>query len=81
MKLDKRYVTDIDLTGRTTTGDPEGERLEEHVPPGREAHVLAREGSRGEVELAIPAASAVKIGVSAPTGCTGRAWRSRCRPA
>jgi tRNA pseudouridine55 synthase len=61
MKLDKRYVTDIDLTGRTTTGDPEGERLEEHVPPGREELMSSLEGLRGEVELAIPAASAVKI--------------------
>jgi tRNA pseudouridine55 synthase len=61
MKLDKRYVTDIDLTGRTTTGDPEGERLEEHVPPGREELMSSLEELRGEVELAIPAASAVKI--------------------
>ena len=33
--LDKRYVTDVDLTSTTTTGDPEGETLEEHAPPRR----------------------------------------------
>ena len=33
MKLDKRYVTEIDLHGRTTTGDPEGEPLDEHEAP------------------------------------------------
>src|SRR4026209_2747011 len=33
MKLDKRYVTDVDLRARTTTGDPEGDVLEEHEPP------------------------------------------------
>jgi tRNA pseudouridine55 synthase len=38
--LDKRYVTDVELTATTTTRDPEGD----------------------EVELRIPAASAVKIG-------------------
>ncbi len=62
MKLDKRYVTDVDLRSRTTTGDPEGERLDEHAAP--EPHELERalDGLRGEVELPIPAASAVKIG-------------------
>src|SRR5256714_11757928 len=34
--LDKRYLTDVDLTCRTTTGDPEGERLEEGEPPPAE---------------------------------------------
>src|SRR5919108_6201353 len=33
MKLDKRYRTRIDLGMRTTTGDPEGDPLEEHEPP------------------------------------------------
>ena len=32
--LDKRYVTDVDLTSTTTTGDPEGEVVERHDPPG-----------------------------------------------
>jgi tRNA pseudouridine55 synthase len=60
--LDKRYVTDIDLTARTSTGDPEGEVVERVDPPSRDEleHRLA--DLRGEVELPIPAASAVKIG-------------------
>jgi tRNA pseudouridine55 synthase len=60
--LDKRYVTDIDLTGRTTTGDPEGERLGQRDPPTLEGLERQLAGLRGEVELPIPAASAVKIG-------------------
>jgi len=60
--LDKRYVTDVDLTGRTSTGDPEGELVERITPP-TEAELERRlAGLRGEVELPIPAASAVKIG-------------------
>jgi tRNA pseudouridine55 synthase len=60
--LDKRYRTDVDLTARTTTGDPEGEVLATHEPPD-EAELERRLGGlRGEVELPIPAASAVKIG-------------------
>ena len=31
--LDKRYVTDVDLSGRTSTGDPEGDVLERTEPP------------------------------------------------
>jgi tRNA pseudouridine55 synthase len=60
--LDKRYVTDVDLTARTSTGDPEGEIVERLTAPSREEleHRLA--ALRGEVELPIPAASAVKIG-------------------
>ena len=59
--LDKRYRTDVDLTRRTSTGDREGELVEELEPP--EADELERrlEHLRGEVELPIPAASAVKI--------------------
>jgi tRNA pseudouridine55 synthase len=60
--LDKRYETEIDLTCRTSTGDPEGEVLECHAPPG-EGELRAQLGRlRGEIELPIPAASAVKIG-------------------
>ncbi|MCZ7587715.1 MAG: tRNA pseudouridine(55) synthase TruB [Gaiella sp.] len=61
MKLDKRYLTEIDLRARTTTGDPEGELLDEHEPPSHEMLETALDGLRGEVELPIPAASAVKI--------------------
>ena len=60
--LDKRYVTDIDLTRRTTTGDPEGEPLAGHEPPMLEELEPQLAALRGEVELPIPAASAVKIG-------------------
>jgi tRNA pseudouridine55 synthase len=62
VKLDKRYVTDIDLTARTSTGDPEGEVIERHASPA-EAELEERLAAlRGEVELRVPAASAVKIG-------------------
>jgi tRNA pseudouridine55 synthase len=61
MKLDKRYVTDVDLRARTTTGDPEGDVLDEREPPSRDELETALAGLRGEVELPIPAASAVKI--------------------
>jgi tRNA pseudouridine55 synthase len=62
VKLDKRYVTEVDLTSTTTTGDPEGEVVERHDPPAREELEERLEALRGEVELPIPAASAVKIG-------------------
>jgi len=62
MRLDKRYVTEVDLRSRTTTGDPEGDIVEEHEPPSHDELEAALEGLRGEVELPIPAASAVKIG-------------------
>jgi tRNA pseudouridine55 synthase len=59
--LDKRYLTEIDLTRRTATGDPEGEVVERHAPPGEDDLGERLEGLRGEIELPIPAASAVKI--------------------
>jgi tRNA pseudouridine55 synthase len=61
MKLDKRYVTEIDLTERTTTGDPEGDVVETQAPPTADELEHALDDLRGEVELPIPAASAVKI--------------------
>ncbi len=60
--LDKRYLTDVDLSGRTTTGDPEGEPMETAEPPSLQELDRRLAGLRGEVELPIPAASAVKIG-------------------
>jgi tRNA pseudouridine55 synthase len=60
--LDKRYITDVDLTTTTSTGDAEGERSEPHSPPPREELDTALGRLRGEVELPIPAASAVRIG-------------------
>ena len=62
VKLDKRYVTEVDLTATTSTGDPEGEVLERHDAPTRDELEERLEALRGEVELPIPAASAVKIG-------------------
>jgi tRNA pseudouridine55 synthase len=61
MKLDKRYLTEVDLSLRTTTGDPEGDPLEPHEPPSPDELEQALDALRGEVELPIPAASAVKI--------------------
>lgn len=59
--LDKRYLTEIDLTKQTTTGDPEGEAFAVHEPPAADAlEALLREHT-GEIELPIPSASAVKI--------------------
>jgi tRNA pseudouridine55 synthase len=60
--LDKRYLTDVDLSARTSTGDVEGEVVERSEPPGPEELEQRLAGLRGEVELQIPAASAVKIG-------------------
>ena len=60
--LDKRYLTEVDLASRTSTGDPEGDVVETHEPPD-EAELERRLAAlRGEIELPIPAASAVKIG-------------------
>jgi tRNA pseudouridine55 synthase len=60
--LDKRYLTEIDLAVRTVTGDVEGEVVERAEPPAREELEARLAGLRGEIELPIPAASAVKIG-------------------
>ena len=59
--LDKRYVTEVDLAARTSTGDVEGEAVERSEPPGAEELEQRLAGLRGEIELPIPAASAVKI--------------------
>jgi tRNA pseudouridine55 synthase len=56
--LDKRYLTTVDLTATTTTGDPEGDVVERHDP----AVALDLDRLRGEIELPVPTASAVKIG-------------------
>jgi tRNA pseudouridine55 synthase len=60
--LDKRYLTEVDLRSRTSTGDPEGEIVESLEPP--EEHEVEQRLAllRGDIELPIPAASAVKIG-------------------
>jgi tRNA pseudouridine55 synthase len=60
--LDKRYVTDVDLRAVMDTGDREGALLEEREPPDVDELGRLLAGLRGEVELPVPAASAVKIG-------------------
>ena len=60
--LGKRYVTEVDLAARTTTGDPEGDVVEEHEPPSPDELEALLVPLRGFVELRVPAASAVKIG-------------------
>ena len=59
--LDKRYVTEIDLSARTGTGDLEGEIAERAEPPPREELERRLDALRGEIELPVPRASAVKI--------------------
>jgi tRNA pseudouridine55 synthase len=60
--LPKRYATEIDLTARTSTGDCDGEHMEEHEPLDPEELDATLASLRGAVELPIPAVSAVKIG-------------------
>jgi tRNA pseudouridine55 synthase len=55
--LDKRYQTELRLGLRTSTGDGEGEVVEETTVPS----LRGIEALVGELELPIPAASAVKI--------------------
>src|SRR5439155_14545434 len=57
--LDKRYATDVDLRAVTDTGDREGAVVERHdaLSPDELERRLA--GLRGEIELPVPAASAV----------------------
>src|SRR6476469_7158378 len=51
--LDKRYLTDVDLAARTSTGDPEGEVVERLAAPRREELEPRLAGLRGEIELPI----------------------------
>ncbi len=59
--LDKRYLTEIDLGARTSTGDVEGEVVERCEPPSPAELETRLATMRGEIELPVPAASAVKI--------------------
>jgi tRNA pseudouridine55 synthase len=59
--LDKRYLTEIDLHRRTSTGDSEGEAVEDQEAPSSSTLERSLAGLRGEIELTIPAVSAVKI--------------------
>src|SRR5213078_222376 len=49
-------------SARTSTGDPEGDVVERSDPPPREQLDARLAPLRGEIELPIPAASAVKVG-------------------
>src|SRR5262249_62242587 len=60
--LDKRYSTDVDLGAVTDTGDREGRLLERHDAPSPAELEQRLAGLRGEIELPVPAASAVEIG-------------------
>lgn len=60
--LPKRYLTEIDLAARTSTGDLEGEIVQAREPPTRRELARRVEELRGDVDLPIPTASAVKIG-------------------
>jgi tRNA pseudouridine55 synthase len=60
--LDKRYLTDIDLRTTTDTGDREGAVAGSSEPPGDDELERRLEGLRGEIELPVPAASAIKVG-------------------
>lgn len=60
--LDKRYETEIDLSSRTASGDLMGETVETKKAPPREQLEKSLAELHGEVELRVPAVSAVKIG-------------------
>jgi tRNA pseudouridine55 synthase len=60
--LDKRYVTEVDLRSRTATGDPEGDVVEQSRAPSAAELEERLARLRGNVELPVPAASAVRIG-------------------
>ena len=61
--LDKRYVTDVDLDGDDVDGRPGRRGASSGTRRRRRSELdAALERLRGEVELPIPAASAVKIG-------------------
>src|SRR5919201_1106394 len=60
--LDKRYLTDVDFTARTSTGDPEGEVVERLQSPSVDELAERLAHLRGEIQLPIPAASAGKNG-------------------
>lgn len=60
--LDKRYATTVDLSARTATGDGEGEEVERCDRPAQAELEARLSALRGEVELRVPGASAVKVG-------------------
>src|SRR5256714_844262 len=60
--LDKRYLTDVDLTARTSTGDPEGEVVERLEAPDAAELERRLAGLPGGNQLPIPAPPAGEIG-------------------
>ena len=52
--LDKRYVTEVDLRSRPSTGDVEGDQDDEHEPPTLEELDERLEPFSGEVMLRVP---------------------------
>jgi tRNA pseudouridine55 synthase len=60
--LDKRYLTDVDLRSTTDTGDREGSVVGRNEPPFDDELERRLEALRGEIELPVPAASAIKVG-------------------
>ena len=60
--LDKRYLTDVSLAAVTDTGDREGAMVERHDAPDADDLERRLAGLCGDVELPVPAASAVKVG-------------------
>jgi tRNA pseudouridine55 synthase len=59
--LDKRYLTDVDLSSTTSTGDVEGDPVEHHDPPASGELEQRLAPLTGEIILRVPAASAVKV--------------------
>ena len=60
--LDKRYLTDVDLRSTTDTGDREGSVVGRNEPPADDELERRLAALRGEIELPVPAASAIKVG-------------------
>jgi tRNA pseudouridine55 synthase len=60
--LPKEYETAVDLSATTSTGDPEGKVVQQHESPAEEELRERVARLRGEVDLRVPAASAVKVG-------------------
>jgi len=60
--LDKRYLTDVDLRSTTDTGDREGSVVGRNEPPADDQLERRLGALRGEIELPVPAASAIKVG-------------------
>jgi tRNA pseudouridine55 synthase len=60
--LPKEYETEVDVTATTSTGDPEGDIVEQHDAPTEDELREQVASLRGEVDLRIPAASAIKVG-------------------